>query len=281
MESMITDRIASPEFAVVVRGYDRAQVDEYLGELLGWLSEAERRILATDEANESLRREVVQLRTTAASLEERAGVPGPQSLSAFGERMGQVMQSAVAAAEELRAQAEREANERRDAVAAEVERMVERAKAEAREILRRGRAKERDLEENVAALGARRAAAVEELSRLHNQLSELLSMPEAANRNNGRQPVEDPAALANPARTRTGDSNSGALVEPASAPGPVASLPEPGAGGHRAAPATSGGHEPATITQTLPAVERGSTGTPEPTEVQRREPGGSGRRGPH
>lgn len=258
METMLTDRVASPEFAVVVRGYDRAQVDEYLGELLAWLSEAERRILATDEANEALRREVVQLRATAASLEERAGVPGPQSLNAFSERMSQVMQSAVTAAEELRAEAEREANGRRDAVAAEVERMLERAKAEAREILRRARAKERDLHETISALAARRAEAVEELGRLHRQLSEVLAMPEAAPALRAAAP---PVPLESVGRTAE----------------PAAALPEAVSEPEGAEPTDPAG--PAARTETPPAVQIGALSTPAPTMVQYPEAEGRGRRG--
>lgn len=253
METTLTDQVASPEFAVVVRGYDRAQVDEYLGELLAWVSEAERRMLATDQANESLRREVVQLRTAAASLEERAGVPGPQSLNAFSERMGQVMSSAVAAADELRVQAEREANERRDAVAAEVERMLERAKAEAREILRRARAKERDLQESIAALAERRGVAVEELGRLHHQLSELLAMPEATPAIGPRP--DGPESQATPS---AGTSAAGALRGAATGTAPFPSEP-------------SG---PGAVTQALPAVTTG-TGTPEPTAVRPADADGS------
>lgn len=246
MEAMRTDRVANPEFAVVVRGYDRTQVDEYLGELLAWLSEAERRILAADEANEALRRELVQLRATAASLEERAGVPGPQSLSAFSERMNQLMQSAVEAANELRGQAEREANERRDAVAAEVERMLERAKTEAREILRRARAKERELEESIVGLAERRAAAVDQLARLHRELSELLARPEAA-----AGPAADGAA--HPA-TAEGSRASGYQAE---LPPPTGDQPVP-----------VEGDDPAGVTRALPAVQPEPMRTPEPTMVQ-------------
>lgn len=246
METMRTDRVANPEFAVVVRGYDRAQVDEYLGELLAWLSEAERRILATDEANEALRRELVQLRSTAASLEERAGVPGPQSLSAFSERMNQVMQSAVEAANELRGQAEREANERRDAVAAEVERMLERAKTEAREILRRARAKERELEESIVGLAERRAAAVDQLGRLHRELSELLARPEAA-----AGPASDGAAEPAPAEGSRATERQAALPQPT-----------------RDQQVPVEREDPAGVTQALPAVQPEPVRTPEPTMVQ-------------
>lgn len=266
MESTVTDRIASPEFAVVVRGYDRAQVDEYLGELLAWLSEAERRILATDEANESLRREVVQLRAAAASLEERAGVPGPQSLSAFSERMEEVMQSAVAAAEELRAQAEREANERRDAVAGEVERMIERAKAEAREILRRARAMERDLEENISSLSDRRAVAVEELGRLHRQLSEVLSMPAAAAVGPVAEPSSWPGAEL-PSSTEHGPA-SGATALPESPSDDTPPAPEP-----------YDGADQDNVTRALPVVRADAAPTPEPTMVQHPRPAGRGRSG--
>ena len=261
MEPMVTDGVASPEFAVVVRGYDRAQVDEYLGELLAWVSESERRILAADEANESLRREIVQLRGAAASLEERAGAPGPQSLSAFGEKMGQLMQSAAAAADELRSDTEREANERRDAVAAEVERMLERAKAEAREIMRRARAKERELEEGIAALVARRSAAVEELGRVHRQLSDMLSSP-------------DPASAP---RSPGGERGSQAPSTPAM-PGGAIQHGGPAEGWDRHGNVPSEPPRDADVTQAIHAIG-GATGTPPPTMVHYPEQSTPGRGG--
>lgn len=177
-QTMQPDHVVRPDFAVAVRGYDRAQVDDYVGRVLEWLADAERRTVDAEETCRVLRGQTTDLRTALAALEERAGIPGPRSLHAFNERMGEVMQAAVTAAEELRLQAEREANERRETIAAEVQRTVERANAEAHEIVRRAHRKERAMEGAIAGLVAKRAAALGELGRLHHRLGELLALPE-------------------------------------------------------------------------------------------------------
>jgi DivIVA domain-containing protein len=176
MQTMLPDHVTRPDFAVAVRGYDRAQVDDYVGRVLEWLADAERRTVEAEDARHMLQRQVADLRATLATLEERAGIPGPQSLHAFSEKMAEVMQAAVAAAEELRLQAEREAADRRDAIAAEAQHIVEQANAEAHEIVRRAHRKERAIERNIVDLGTKRAAALSELGRLQRQLGELLAL---------------------------------------------------------------------------------------------------------
>jgi DivIVA domain-containing protein len=47
-----------PEFRVVLRGYDRAEVDEYLPQLLARLSEAVDRYAQAEQARAGLEREV-------------------------------------------------------------------------------------------------------------------------------------------------------------------------------------------------------------------------------
>ena len=266
------DRFAVPEFAVVVRGYDRGQVDHYLGQLLDRLSETEQRLAIAENANAALRGEVAKLRDSAAALEQRSGVPGPQSLTVFGERLAQIMQSALAAAEELRAGAEREARERRDAAAAELQQAITRAEAESREILRRAEKKAQEMEQSIEALGERRAAAMEELGRLRRQLEDVLSAGGAASAGSAAEERRGPAGV------------SGATKEPGTKkPGdeqPVTKKPEDeqpvtkkpgdeqpvrrGEGG-----GAVGETDPVGSTRQLPVVDaelaRGRVDTPEPT----------------
>jgi len=102
---MDSDR-ALPQFAVVIRGYDRHQVDDYVGRLLEYLEEAEQRTRA---------------------VEQRAGTPAPPAdspapaadgpatpretvpavtSSSVGEHIAAVLQSAEHSAARLRQEAE-------------------------------------------------------------------------------------------------------------------------------------------------------------------------------
>ncbi len=172
------DNITRPDFGISVRGYDRAQVDAYFGRVVEWLADAQNRAAAAERARESLAREVTDLRTTVAMLEERAGLPAPQSMSAFSERMGQVMESALQAAQELRAEAERESRERREASAHEAERILAAARDEAEQIVDGARRALRTMEESIGGLRAARVEAVEALLQLQQRISEVVGQPD-------------------------------------------------------------------------------------------------------
>ncbi len=171
------DHITRQDFGISVRGYDRSQVDAYLGRVVEWLADAENRATAAERARESLAREVTELRTTVAMLEERAGLPAPQSMSAFSERMSQVMESALQAAQELRAEAEREARERRASATEEAERVVAAARDEAEQIVRDARREQETMEASIDRLHAARAAAVESLLELQRRLAVVVDEP--------------------------------------------------------------------------------------------------------
>jgi cell division septum initiation protein DivIVA len=172
------DHVTRPDFGISVRGYDRAQVDAYFGRVVEWLADAENRAMASERSREALAREVANLRTTVAMLEERAGMPAPQSMSTFSERMEQVMESALKAAQELRGEAEEEARARREAAAAEADRLVAAAKAEAEQIVEDARRAKQAMEQSVDMLHASRAEAVGALLDLQRQIAKVVGEPE-------------------------------------------------------------------------------------------------------
>lgn len=178
MSRSVPDYFTRPDFAVAVRGYDRAQVDDYLRRVREWLDEAEARSAATEDSNASLSHKVAELEAMVATLEERIGLPAGESMSAFGERLGSVMQSAIDAAEGLRAEAEREARQRLEASTAEAQEIVGRAQTEADGLVQRARDKERVITESIDDLRAKREAALAEIARLYGHLSALLTLPE-------------------------------------------------------------------------------------------------------
>lgn len=172
------DHVTRPDFGISVRGYDRAQVDAYFGRVVEWLADAENRAMASERSREALAREVANLRTTVAMLEERAGMPAPQSMSTFSERMEQVMGSALQAAQELRGEAEEEARARRESAAAEADRLVAAAKAEAEQIVDDARRAKQAMEESVDMLHASRADVVETLLDLQRQIAKVVGESE-------------------------------------------------------------------------------------------------------
>src|SRR5579875_2741797 len=124
----LPDHLGRPDFAVAVRGYDRSQVDEYVGRLLEYLAETEARLA-------DVTRELEELRRDNEMLGERSGLPAPQSVIAFSERLSGILQAGIDAAEELRRAADREAQARREESIEECRRMLERSSAEAERIL--------------------------------------------------------------------------------------------------------------------------------------------------
>lgn len=172
------DSMTRPEFAVVVRGYDRAQVDDYLARLHEWLTDSETRRSAAEEARNAARRELSEVRARLAMIEERSGAATPESMAAFGERLGQILQEAITAADELRSRAKAEAESQRAALAEERKAMQARNRAEADRLIEQARRKEEEINAHIADLGAKRAGALGELSRLQQHLADLLSGPE-------------------------------------------------------------------------------------------------------
>ena len=75
-----------PRFAVVVRGYDRTQVEAYLAEYERWASQAQAQIEAADARAATASRRVQGLETKLAELEERVGDAPPPSVKWLGDR---------------------------------------------------------------------------------------------------------------------------------------------------------------------------------------------------
>jgi len=137
---------ALPDFAMALRGYDRLQVDDYLERQQRWaadvelrLGDAEHRAEAGEAAAATLRSRLTELEAKQA---EDADGP-PRSIAALGDRVGQILQTAWDAGEEVR------------------DEVVSTARAEAVEIERR--AAERDAE-SAAALDRAGAQAAEVLA---------------------------------------------------------------------------------------------------------------------
>jgi cell division septum initiation protein DivIVA len=99
----------TPQFAVTVRGYDRAQVDDYVDTLRNWHGNATARMQAAETEAAQLREQVVRLRQRVADLEQQTSQEPPRTITALGDRVTRILQLAEEAASETRAEAEAEA----------------------------------------------------------------------------------------------------------------------------------------------------------------------------
>ncbi|MDP9497621.1 MAG: DivIVA domain-containing protein, partial [Actinomycetota bacterium] len=96
-------------FDVVLRGYDRHQVDDYLDRVDASLSDADARHASDGERIRGLERELGELRAELDRAQQRAeGRPEPASL--VGERLTRMLALAEEEAAELRTSARRDAD---------------------------------------------------------------------------------------------------------------------------------------------------------------------------
>lgn len=96
-----------PEFAIVMRGYDRLQVDDYVATQVQSLHEAQARVAAAEQQLAECRREMDLLRSRMGELESAEQQVRP-ALAALGKRVGRILNEAWEAAEAVRAEAAEE-----------------------------------------------------------------------------------------------------------------------------------------------------------------------------
>ena len=190
-----------PEFALVMRGYDRPQVDEFVAVQANQLGTAEQQRDAAAREASQLRREVEELRARLHVVEERELTETPKSLDVVGERVGTILRTAWEAADALRDEAQKEA----DALRAEAERA---GRVEAETLLGETRRVRAELEAEVNDLTRRRDAVMAELEHLRSVLAGILG-PAAVEGQLDGEPLVD---LRDPERTMTTGEMAGGTV---------------------------------------------------------------------
>jgi DivIVA domain-containing protein len=161
-----------PAFRVALRGYDRAEVDGYLPQLMTRLSEAVDRYAEAERARAALEREVRSLREgsfqqlggDAAAVLQEAGRSGEQLVERARHRADSIIEKAQKQAQQIRAD-----------VTSEAQRALEQARELAEQI-------HREAEQERAALQRERRQVQElhdgllvDLRRVHGDLSGLLA----------------------------------------------------------------------------------------------------------
>lgn len=145
-----------PQFATVMRGYDRGQVDDYVARLNDFLADAERRADRAERSIADLNRRNERLTDELRQAIERRREPEPgQPYEGLGERIESMLRLAAEEAQAIRQQGQDDASELVD----EARRQRETEVANA----------ERDL----AAVAQRRDGVVVELRKVQDVLATL------------------------------------------------------------------------------------------------------------
>jgi DivIVA domain-containing protein len=161
-----------PDFRVVLRGYDRAEVDEYLPQLMARLSEAVDRYAQAEQARAELEREIRSLREgsfqqlggDAAVVLQEAGRSGEQLVERARQRADNIVHKAQTQAEQLRAEVTSEAQ----GALAQARQLADQIRQETeqeRAALRIEREQVRELHDGLLA----------DLRRVHGEISGLLA----------------------------------------------------------------------------------------------------------
>ena len=99
MES--NEETETPQFATTVRGYDRLQVDDYVGHLNRWIEQADSRAEQSETIAAEAALEVEHMRGSPSSAFPDPLTSTPESMKALGDQVGAIMRSSFDAAKEL------------------------------------------------------------------------------------------------------------------------------------------------------------------------------------
>jgi cell division septum initiation protein DivIVA len=179
---LVPDNTEGPEFAIAMRGYDRAQVDDYLARLHEWLLESQARTARAEEEAAAATGAAEDLRQQLVVLEERSFSSTPDSIKALGDRVGRILTTAFEAAEDMRTTAEHDSASLVADAKARAAQVLDDAQVEADGLLEGASRQREAVEQQVAGLAEHRARAEEELGRLHQYLAGALrsSAPDGA-----------------------------------------------------------------------------------------------------
>jgi DivIVA domain-containing protein len=212
------DRIRNASFAHAVRGYDRHEVDQFLGELADWLERDGAGAAASEQVRAELARtgeQVADLLTeahdAAQEIREDAAAQSRQSLvqanataeslrAEAGEYADETREQADLYARKVRGDADayvEQTREEADAAAVESRRAAE---AEAERIIDDANRRRRDVEAVISDLEERRDAVLGELERLASGITG------AATQHRGQRRAAEPDSEADEAETATAGS---------------------------------------------------------------------------
>ncbi|MGH3645749.1 MAG: DivIVA domain-containing protein, partial [Micromonosporaceae bacterium] len=132
------DNANEPDFAVVLRGYDRAHVDTYLQRLNQSIEQIKRAHAEAEQRMTDAQRRLRQAEQRSSGLEQKLGEQNKQleensrpTLSGLGTKVEHILRLAEEQANEHRAEAKREAEGILSAARLEAREITDKARAEA------------------------------------------------------------------------------------------------------------------------------------------------------
>jgi len=168
------------QFDVVIRGYDRRQVDDYLAQLGGYVAQLRADSDAAAEREATTANELTRVRT-----ELERGRPG---FDALGERVTQMLALAEQEAEQMRGAAQADSLEVRAAAERAAAQMRSDAKRDSDELAESTR-------RELAELERRRADLLADLADIRQELDRLLAGPTRRIDLTERSAVAEPASV--------------------------------------------------------------------------------------
>jgi cell division septum initiation protein DivIVA len=173
------ERLRVEGFTPARRGYDRHEVDKFLGALLDWLETD----AAKDLGGAAVKRKL-----------ELAGKSTAQILLTTENESEQMRRQTEKECAELRSEAEAAALEARragDEYAKKVRQNAEAASAQAKRMAEEGERRRAQIEALIGELDARRDGALRELERLHGELTSTIEKHKSNARSDRRNGGED------------------------------------------------------------------------------------------
>ena len=173
------DRVRAPGFAEARRGYDKREVDGFLGRLADWLE--------TDAASEigelAVTRKLELVGKSTAHILMTTERESAELRRGAEEECAQMISEAGAAALQARAAADEYAKQTRAQADAQARVTTEAASAEARETMEEGERRRAQIESVIADLEVRRDDALADLDALRKELGAAIASHRPAARN--------------------------------------------------------------------------------------------------
>jgi DivIVA domain-containing protein len=176
------DRVRVPGFAEARRGYDKREVDGFLGRLADWLeSDA-----ASEIGQAAVTRKLELVGKSTAHILMTTEQEAEQLRRSAEEECAQLLSQGEAAALQTRQAADEYAKQTRAQADADARGTVEAASVEARETIEEGERRRAQIEAVIADLEIRRDDALADLDRLRGELSATIAGHRHAGPANGR-----------------------------------------------------------------------------------------------